>query len=578
LRVRPPIATLSRNRPLSWGSIMRRRDVLKASLAASSLALAPRAFADEDLTVTIKLDGKDLLFAAGAGKDLGDYKAPHFTQRCIRVDVAGSPLTVFFRPDRDSDRIEVIVELGRMWGKANQDAKHLGAYRAVIRKGTKELATLDVPRHWWFSRWRWQSSPRPIVRKPDELIKAKLLPPYAASAAKFAEPAEQSRPPVYEHPMDTGGLQTSVGAAGERLELGPITEYQGDYIVTGSSAALAALRAQAEAAASMPMHIRDERTNAPVDFFQYPDLDWYQNADGSPWVKGPEAMRDANNEVTCEWGLDSSHDPALNYVPFLLTGDPFHLEELQFQGNQTLGWVAYHRAQNDLQIVYPGETRSFAWSMRTMFQLAKVTPEATPQWLKPRAYWKRIVDDNLKWFTKHYVDNPAPVCSVFRAGPRIDDIGSWQEEFVAFCLGWGVLLGFEDWRKAFRWKVASTIARSDGKSGWPRQWCSPYYIRVTKAEPTDTLYADRSPPGIWLKSWKEAWDLFRADPENKVKEPFADSESWAQDNSPDFLIYTRGVLALAAHLGVEEARGPYAFVDSMTSGVKFMNYKWAVAP
>jgi hypothetical protein len=570
---------LASNSPSLGAPKMRRRDLLKsAGIAVGALALGPPARADEDLSVTIKLDGKDHVFSMAAGKDLGDYKSARFTQRCIRTDIPGSPLTVFFRPDRGSDRIEIVVELGRMWGKANDEAKHLGAYRTIIRKGGRELATVNVPRHWWFSRWRWQSEPRPVVRTGADLIKAKLLPPYAASAAAHAEPASQSKPATYDLPMDTGGLQTAVGAAGERLELGPLTEFQADFIVTGSNDALKALRAQAEAAGSMPMHVRDENTGAPVDFFKYPKLDWYFNEAGTPWVRGPEAIRDANGEVTCEWGLDSPHDPALNYVPFLLTGDPYHLEALQFQGNQTLGWTGYHRAENGLQIVYPGETRSFAWSMRTMFQLAKVTPETTPQWLLPRAHWKRIVDDNLKWFTKHYVDNPAPPYAVFGAGTIIDSVAAWQEDFVAFCLGWGVHMGFEDWRHAFRWKLKSTLARTDGKSGWPRQWCSPYYFDIAKSEPKNSMYADRSPPGIWMKSWKEAWEDFRADPENKVTEPFPGGASWAQHNSPDYLIYTRGVLALATHLGVAEAREPYDFVDRMADGKKYMNYKWAVAP
>ena len=202
----------------------------------------------------------------------------------------------------------------------------------------------------------------------------------------------------------------------------------------------------------------------------------------------------------------------------------------------------------------------------------------SPQWLKPRSYWKHIVDDNLKWFTKNYVENPTPACAVFHAATQLDDVAGWQEDFVAFCLGWGVLLGFEDWRKAYRWKLAATLARTDGKSGWPRQWCSPYYMQVAKAELKNAMYADRSPPDIWLKSWKEAWEAFRADPTRKVKEPFADTTSWAQENSPDYLIYTRGVLALATHLDVAEAREPYEFVNKIVDGVKYMNNKWAVAP
>jgi hypothetical protein len=557
---------------------MRRRDVLKAiGAAAGSAALLPPARAADDLTVTITLDGKDLVFTQSAGQDLGDFKTPHFSQRCIRTDLPNVPLTVFFRPDRDGNRVEVVVELGRLWGKPNEAAKHLGAYRAVIRQGTRELASLKVPRHWWFARWRWQSSPRPIVRKPAELIEAKLLPPYAASAAAFAEPAEQSRPPTFDGPMDTGGLQTSIGSAGERLELGPLTEFQADYIINGRSAALDGLRAQAEASASIPRHMRDEKTHAPIDFFKYPDASWYDQPHGEPWIRGSDTIRDAEGSVVCEWGMSTSHDPALNYVPFLMTEDPFLLEELQFQGNHALGYTSFHRSENDLQIVYPGETRSFAWSMRTMFQLAKVTPEATPKWLLPRSYWKRVVADNLTWLTKNYVENPSPACAVFAAGPRIDSVAAWQEDFVTFVLGWGVMMGFEEWRPAFRWKLRATLARTSGKSGWPRQWCTPYYLSLSKSEPESSMYAARSRNDIWLTSWKEAWERFRADKDNKVEEPFRDQVSWAQHNAPDFLMYTRGVLALATQLDVDEAREPFAFVDRMVQGERYMKHKWAVA-
>lgn len=559
---------------------MRRRDVLTglgAAATAAAVGSRVQAASDTDLSVLVIVDGRQLHFSQSAGVDLGDYQTSHFTQRCIRCDLPDSPLTVFFRPDRETERVEIVVELGRMWGAANAAAAHMGGYRAVISRGGREVAVVDVPRHWWFARWRWQSAPRPIIRKPSELIAAKLLPPYALSVAKNAEPAHQSTPVEYDRPMDTAGLQTAVGAAGGRNEIGPITEYQADYIITGSSAALAALRAQAEAAASMPMHVRDERTHAPVDFFQYPSLDWYMRPFGQPWVKGSESIRDANGQYTCEWSLDAAHDPALNYVPFLLTGDPYHLEELQFQGNRILGFGSYHRNETKLQIVYPGETRSFAWSMRTMFQLAAVTPEVTPRWLKPRQYWKRIVDDNLVWFSKHYVRNPSPATSVFAAGPILDAVAAWMEDWVAFCIGWGVMMGFEEWREAFRWKMRSTLARTDGRSGWPRQWCTPYYFSIA-SQPPHKMYTDRSPNDIWLKSWSEAWDAFRADPKNDASGTFPDKTSWAQPNTPEYLIHTRGTLALATHLGVEDAREPFLFVNRMAELTGVMKHNWAVAP
>lgn len=67
---------------------MLRRDVLKTiGLAAGSIALGPDSFAaGDDLSVTVTVAGKTLLYSAATGKDLGDYKSPRFVQRCIRVD------------------------------------------------------------------------------------------------------------------------------------------------------------------------------------------------------------------------------------------------------------------------------------------------------------------------------------------------------------------------------------------------------------------------------------------------------------------------------------------------------------
>ncbi len=565
---------------------MHRRDLLKgatASVGAAFLempAVAASSSADlsGDLSVTVSQNGRALTYSQSAGTDLGDFVAPGFVQRCIRVDQGDSPLTIFFRPDRNSERVEVVFELGRMWGAANKRASHMGRYTATIRKGQRVLATVVAPNHWWFSRWRWQSSARPVVRTAKDLIEGKLLLPYSADASAFAEKPEPAGPATYEHPMDSAGIQIQLGTSGDRPDIGPVTDYQADYLITGSVASLAILRAQAEAAASIPIHLRDEVTSAPVDFFRHPNVSWYDEPNGEPWVRPYSTIVGADGKNACPWELSTSHDPALNYVPYLLTGDPYHLEELQFQGGQPLGWTSYHRSETGLQVVFPDDARSYAWSMRTIFQLAKITPESVPRWLQPRAYWKRIADDNLKWFTANFVNESSPACSVFHSATGLENLQAWQEDFLATVLGWAVLMGFEDWRRAYRWKLESTLARTNGRSGWPRQWCTPFSVRIYKSEPADFVYARKSPSSIWQKSWATAWESYRANPTKGVKLPFPDTVSWAQKDDPQLLLYTRGALALATHLGIEEAREPFEFVDRMAAKNKFTYYKWSIAP
>ena len=543
-----------------------RREFLRAATAAPIAAAASvrnatahaHRGADGAMRAVVTLGGRKYIFGEGDGDDLGDFSGPGFVQRCVRVTHPEIPLTVFFRPDRDSDRAEVVFELGRLWGKANAEAANLEGYHVTIERGGRGLAEVDVPKHWWFSAWRWQSALRPVIRKTADLIKAGLLLPFDDRLARYAKPTTPIR---YGGPMDSAGIYKEMGTTGERSDIGPVTEWQADYIVTGSRAALGTLLIQAEAAGSIPWHMRDETTGAPVDFYAHPTANWYYR---------PQAGAENIKGTKTEWSVDDSHQPALAYVPYLLTGDPYYLEKLQFQGTYNLGWSLYHREVQRLPVLNPGQTRGYAWGLRTLAQLAKVTPEKTPKWLLPRAYWKRLLDDNLTYFTRTFVDDPKPESALFRAATNQEMVGSWQECFLAVSIGWAILLGFKEWQKAFEWKIGSTIALTDGKSGWPHQWCSPYYYKLRDP-------SSKRP----YRSWGELWEGFQADPANKVVKPFPNSTDWAQANSFTYLLYTRGTLALASHLGIPEARDCFKFVDSMVvEGLRKrrgeMIYRWCV--
>ncbi|HET7086100.1 MAG TPA: hypothetical protein VFI23_15095 [Rhizomicrobium sp.] len=481
--------------------------------------------------VEVELDGQTYRFDSASGADLGPYSDPQgqFVQDCIRVDHPQLPLSVFIRPDRGSDRLEVVFESGRLWGGAGEP-RPLNKYRARIFRGSTSLASVDVPPHYWFARWRWQSKPRPIRANPAQLMDQWLVP---RLSEQLRPRSDTFRPIEIFAPMGVANLLPYMPSSGERPEIGLLTEYQAQYLCNGNDTALNILLAQAEAAGTFPWIMRDEKTNGPLDTLAYPRVTTYQQG-GDPFI------RTINQAVTA----DAAHQPALTYVPYLLTGDPYYLEQLQFQASFNVVWRPWAARYRTTQI------RGEAWSLRTWAQAARITPAQVPKWLLPQSHWQKLLDSYLAAYLKNFVANPEAPYAIFRTTEQGfgDNRGGllagtygypWQDEMLTAVIGWTVLMGHSSWRPVFEWKIGSTIARTNGQTGWLRADCTTYNIVLRT-----------SPDAPWVKSWKEAWDLTAAAFKLTVSDP--DRLDLSQIY---YFPYTYGALVLAKHLEIPGA-GP----------------------
>jgi hypothetical protein len=574
-----------------------------ASIAASTtLARGAHAATDvPDLRAVVNYGGKTFEYSARRGQNLGAFKSDigNFVQGCYRVAREDIPLIVFFRPDQGASRVEVVFELGRVFSAT---PAHMEAYSVTLWDGAAELARVDVPKHFWFSRWRWQSEPRPVVGDVNALIAKGLLPPFEV-AGSAPKPTDQAKPkPVSGLPgggqirlpgpaaptakgaslglggpapgagqtakpvemtysiMGLAGVTPYMPMTGERPDIGLVTEPQARYICTGAADALALVRAQAEAAGTCPWHMRDDKSSAPIDLDAFPGMSWYGGG-----------AKEINPRVVippCEVELDSAHMPALAYLPYLLTGDPYHLEDLQFAANWNRG------SQPPSFRFLVTQTRAFAWNIRTLAQCVKVSPETVPGWLQPRSYWVRQLDTWRDHMMKRYAANPSPECSVFKAledprntrdepkAPGGTHIPVWQTEFSNAVVGWMVLMGFEDWKPFFVWQVGSTIARTNGRSGWRRAHATPYRL-IIRPDSTSAFFT----------TWSQAWELT------------AKLWGWEQDD-PDKIIdedltyytYSRASLALAKRLAVPEADVCLDWLDGQLRARNHtINFKWRFA-
>jgi hypothetical protein len=311
--------------------------------------------------------------------------------------------------------------------------------------------------------------------------------------------------------MTLAGVTPNMGQTGERADIGPVTEWQADYICEGTN--LHAVLAQAEAAGTLNIHVCNPNTGAPIDLINtYPKAGNYAERTNSPYISVIPTRVDGR-----PLQFDTGHNPSLNYLPFLLTGDPYYLEELQFQVNAALmGPAGGH---------YTAKGRYLAWPLRDKFHAAKVTPASVPKWLLPQSYFRSIVDGQRSYIASSYVANDSdPRLRIFRlitAGGSQPALGlpggtyfdPWQEDFTAFIFGWGVQLGFTEWTDALNWKIDCTTQRTNGTSGWPR--ARPTWYEVTfqpgcalaaPVEATDTTIQVDMPKGFLSSNFVVAVD------------------------------------------------------------------------
>ena len=228
----------------------------------------------------LTLHGHDYIYDEAAGLDVGAYADPagRFSMSCVRTT----------RPDFPSMRVDfrrvegwlcVIVEYGDIWLAAEDN---LADYTVAIDGG----APIVVPAHYRYSRWRWQSAVWPFPHTPiEDLYGAKLLPRYDGTLPQGSAPACGYFPDYT--PMALCGLTPYMPQTGGRSDLGPVTDWQAQYLC-GDVAMLATVLAQGEAGGTVPWMFRDTATGAVIDpYVDYPGATIYTPPWSSPHITVP---------------------------------------------------------------------------------------------------------------------------------------------------------------------------------------------------------------------------------------------------------------------------------------------------
>ena len=195
-----------------------------------------------------------------------------------------------------------------------------------------------------------------------------------------------------------GFWQPGMGTAGGRPDIGPFPDWVVRWIYTGDYRERQISLGNADLAPSWPVQIREGASGKTFDkagtldamgrvlsISARPSVDFSQG-----WRQPSATTNDKINPVgpvTCfncgVWKWDSAHLPDAFFIPYLLTGDFFYLEQSWFWASFSAAYPVASSAVNygrgatlDSGAIYMGQERAEAWGLRERAETAWMSPTA----------------------------------------------------------------------------------------------------------------------------------------------------------------------------------------------------------
>lgn len=257
-------------------------------------------------------------------------------------------------------------------------------------------------------------------------------------------------------------VETYMPTTGGRADIGPLPRWSARYLLSMDKRAKQTTLGIGNLAGSWPVHYRDQATGLPlsIDDYPYATTNWSFNTGRNPTTGQNEHLPlcAGEGEIACKpapYTADTQHQPSWAYVPYLVTGDFYYLEELVFWANSNL--ISYHPEYRDLSkgIVKSDELRGQAWSLRTLARAAFITPDDYPM----KGYFNEKLNNNLNYYNDTYTHNSAAnklgiITNGYAVGyDEYRGTASWQEAFFTWTIGHVYELGYEKAAPLLAWKA-----------------------------------------------------------------------------------------------------------------------------
>jgi hypothetical protein len=369
-------------------------------------------------------------------------------------------------------RVDVTIENDWAYEPAPQNF----SYDAQVLVGGKEVYTKAGLKHLHHARWRkvfWWNTAEPTLNlkhNTSYLIATRALPNYdqTISVPEAALAALKTRwTGALTEPMGVGLAMQYMPTTGGRDDIGLLPGWAVEYLLSMDKRAREVTLGTADLGGSWSSHYRDKKTDRPISLADYPYMTILGNASDTmnPATKKYEAFPACAGAGLCYTpnSHDTSHQLSLGYLPYMLTGDYYYLEELEFWAmwNAFSSNPGYRQAGKGL--FQSDQVRGQAWSLRTMAEAAYIVPDQDSL----KQAFLNILSNNLDWYNTNYTNNSQATLGALTHGYAMSynngtGLAPWQDDFFTAAVGHAAELGFTKASALLAWKAQFPIQRMIG--------------------------------------------------------------------------------------------------------------------
>ena len=430
-------------------------------------------------------------------------------------------------------------------------------YDVTISSGGSTVYSQTGLTHYHHARWHkvfwWGIHPQVFVGLDKVYLQdTKAVPKYlnVTPSASYLSGMRQS-----VAPMSNGDLNPYMPSTGADDGIGPLPRWTAVYLVSMDPRAEASMLANGDAGGSYSSHYRDQTTGYPVSIADHPNLSENSGTD-----------LPACNNCSTPLTHDYAHQPSIAYVPYLVTGDYYYLEELQFWADWNMIWTNAGYRQY-AKGIFVSQVRGQAWALRELARAAYITPDNSPL----KQYFVDRVNNNIAYNTSLYPDNPnANHLGALQSYDGYTLFAPWMDDFYTWMTGELVELGFTNAVTLRNWKAMFPVGRM-GQSSTEYCWVhgSAYHLTVGTSNSVwwpdfRTLYVQNFPT--------QSQSACPSDPSTTAMDGYPDSPTGYPSN-------LRPALAIAVDSGVTGASQAWQrLVGSKTQPDYSNNPIWAIVP
>jgi len=421
--------------------------------------------------------------------------------------------------------------------------------------------------HFAGARWRkvfwWgERPPKTHIRyQLPYLVSTSLLPPYDTRRTISEERLERSLNRWEQSPrgiLENGIIMAYFPTTGGREDLGPYPTWTTRYLFSQEKRAWRMVLGAAALAGSFPVHLRDRKTGCIFSIDDHPGFSLNPRGTLEKIPPRPAADRPYVRPATSPYQVDNAHQPSLAFIPYLLTGDYYYLEEMYFWANWCMLIQNAAYRQKEKGLVIPDQIRGEAWALRQLVDAAKICPDTHSE----KRYFDSKVKNNLDYYNRFIEGPDATPLGTYTHGAsdayvrgrspqerrKWLTMAPWQQNFLAWSLDHAVRAGYTRAAKPRDYFTGLQIGVLTNPDDYDPRYAASYFLVVGERTADKKRY---------YTTWKELFDkTFR------VVSPDTKPGLGGLDYGSSYAHIARAVLLNAVRNNVPQAKEALAILEA----------------